>query len=338
VSFDVYDADDAAWEVLLGRVAHDVYHLPGYARVCDTHEPSPVRLAAASRDGEIAILPFLLRTLPRDAAGCDITVPYGYPGPVCSSADRTVQESLLGEIFEGFASMGAVSAFIRCHPFLGASLQALSRYGDVVVHGEQVFLDLATAPDVIQTSFRPGHRQNIAALEKAGFSVRVDAIPDIERFPDLYRSNMVRLDADPYYHFPAAYFDTVNSALADNAHYVTATSPEGDVAAIALLFICGTMGQYHLSCTEDRFLRLAPSKLTILGMAELCRELGATRLNLGGGVGAQKDSLLDFKAGFSKSRVSFATARIVLNAERYAELTQDVSAPPGFFPAYRSGL
>jgi len=338
VSFDVLAADDSAWPRILSQLPHDVYHLPGYARVCATHEPWPVRLAVASGHGHTAVLPFMTRALPMGASGCDITVPYGYPGPVCSTDEPLIVEALLGELFDGFLEMGAVSAFIRCHPFLGVSLEALRARGEVVVHGDQVFLDLATAPHVIETSFRPGHRQNIAALKRDGFTIRVDAPEDAQAFPALYARNMRRLDADPYYHFPAAYFDAIRDHLGPNAHFITALSPDGDIAAIALLFVCEAMGQYHLSCTEDRFLRLAPSKLTILGMAELCRSLGVTTLNLGGGVGAQHDSLLAFKAGFSSARVKFATARVILDADAYARLSRGVQAPEGFFPAYRVGL
>lgn len=338
MSFAIHEPGDSAWLDVLTRVPHDVYHLPGYARVCGTHERWPVRLAIASSGDDVLVMPFMRRDLPRGVPGCDITVPYGYPGPVCSSADEAVQEALMGELFAGFADMGAITAFIRCHPFLGIGLGAYGPAARVVVHGDQVYLDLTAAPDDIASSFRPGHRQNIVALRHAGFSLRIDDARDIAYFPELYRRNMVRLGADPYYHFPDAYFREIGASLVANAHYVTAVSPEGRAAAMALVLVCGEMGQYHLSCTEDEYLKSAPSKLSILGMAQLCRDLGVERLNLGGGVGGENDSLLSFKAGFSSCRAAFATVRAVLDAGRYEELSREVDAPAGFFPAYRSGL
>lgn len=338
MSFGVLEPKDAAWPRLLRTVPHDIYHLPGYARVCDVHEPQPTRLAVASSGAHTLVMPFMLRELPNGVAGNDVTVPYGYPGPVCSSAEPLIQETLMAELLGGFADMGAISVFMRCHPFLGVRLPVLERHGDVVVHGDQVYLDLAAVPEAVEESFRPGHRHDIARLRRAGFEIRVNDDRDADAFPALYDRNMQRLEADPYYHFSRAYFDEIRSALGDNTHYVAAISPEGDTAAIALLFVCGNIGQYHLACTEDAFLRLAPSKLTIVGMAEVCRGLGATILNLGGGVGGHHDSLLEFKAGFSPCRKPFATARIVLDHTMYDALAESACALPGFFPAYRGGL
>jgi hypothetical protein len=338
LSVQILNADDPRWVEALAGVRHDVYHLPGYAAVCATHERWEVRLAVVSSDGEVLVLPFMARDLPRGAAGCDVTVPYGYPGPVCSSRDEAVQSALVGELLTGFRAMGAVTVFLRCHPFYGVGLQALEPHGDVVVHGDQVYLDLDAAPQAIEDSFRPDHRRTIRILRREGFGLRVDAAGDFDAFPALYRENMVRLGADAYYHFPDAYFDAIRASLADNVHMVTATAPDGGIAAMALVLVCGGIAQYHLSCTTTALLKMAPSKLSILGMAELCRDLGVSVLNLGGGVGGANDSLLEFKAGFSKARAPFATARFVLDEGRYAELGAGISAPPGFFPAYRTEL
>jgi hypothetical protein len=338
VSFEILEPGDAAWGESLARVPHDVYHLPGYARVCETHEPWPVRLAAVTLRGDVLLQPFMLRPLPRDAEGCDVTVPYGYPGPVSSSADPVVQRDLVGGLLDGFRELGAVSVFIRCHPFYGVALPSLETYGEVLVHGEQVYIEPLAVAGPIEASIRTDHRRTVRILRREGFGLRVDAEEDFDVFPALYRENMVRLGADPYYSFPDAYFDAIRTCLADSVHVVTATAPDGGVAAIALVLVCGPIAQYHLSCTTTSLLRMAPSKLSILGMAELCRDLGVEILNLGGGVGGADDSLFQFKAGFSRARAPFATARFVLDRERYETLSEGIDAPPSFFPAYRKGL
>lgn len=338
VSFEILEPGDAKWESLLRRVPHDVYHLPGYARVCDTHEPWPVTLAAVTLGDDALVMPFMLRDLPRSEAGSDVTTPYGYPGPVASTDDAATQRALVGAMLDGFREAGAVSVFVRCHPFFGVALSALEAFGDVLVHGEQVYLEPVATPEPLEASFRTDHRRTIRILRREGFGLRVDAEEDFAAFPALYRENMVRLDAEAYYHFPDAYFDAIRRFLGAEEHLVTATAPDGGVAAIALVLVCGRIAQYHLSCTTTSLLRMAPSKLSILGMAELCRELGVEVLNLGGGVGGASDSLFEFKAGFSKARAPFATARFVLDPARYEALSAGIDAPPGFFPAYRKGL
>jgi hypothetical protein len=342
VTFRTLKPSDPEWDALLHCLPHDVYHLPGYARLCATHEPWEVLLAVTERGSDALAVPFMLREvpagLPGDGSGVDITVPYGYPGPVASSTDPAVIDGLVRDLLDGWHDLGAISAFVRCHPFLGIPLASLEPYGDVVVHGDQVYLDLAAAGPELLPSFRTDHRYNIRRARAAGFTMWVDDPRHVDAFPSLYRENMRRVGAEEYYLFSDAYFETLFRELADQTHVVGMDAPGGDIAAISLVLVCGEIAQYHLSATDERYLKPAPIKLSILGMAELCRELGVTKLNLGGGVGGRQDSLFEFKAGFSSARVPFATARFVLDESRYAELTAVSQAPAGFFPAYRHGL
>jgi hypothetical protein len=342
MTFTTMTASDSAWPHVLSRVPHDVYHLPGYARVCATHEPWEVKLAVAEGEGHILVMPFMLRDLPSelpDAQGLqDVTVPYGYPGPVCSSPEQDVQRNLFGRLLDGFAEMDAVTVFVRCHATLGINTEALRPFGEVVVHGHTVFVDLANLPDLPVSSFRPDHRRNIRILREKGFELAFDRETDWAAFVDEYRATMSRLSSNPYYMFPNEYFDAMRTELADHVHLVAAIAPSGEPAAMALTFVCGEMAQYHLSGSNGDYLKLAPSKLAVLGMVELDRDLGATTLNLGGGLGGTDDNLFKFKAGFSKCTQPFATGRFVLDAERYAALSTDSNPPAGFFPAYRHGL
>ncbi len=339
MSFRVLEASDPGWNDVLSKVPHDVYHLPGYARLTEVQEGLTVQLAVAEAGKHVVALPFMLRPLPTDARfgdGHDITTPYGYPGPVCSSSDPDVQRALVSELLSGLTETGAVSAFVRCHPLVGVGTDALAPFGEVVVHGDQVVIDLKEVGSEALASFRAGHRRDIRILRDQGFALRADDKLDISAFPSLYRKNMERLEADRYYWFGDDYFTALWETLGENAHLVVVTSPEDTAAACALFFVTGEIAQYHLSATDARYLRLAPSKLSILGMADLCRSLGVRYLNLGGGVGGQADALFAFKAGFSRMRVPFATARFVLDEERYAYLSSPVDAPEGFFPSYRA--
>lgn len=340
--FDVLDPLDPAWGAVLREVPHDVYHLPGYALVVESQEHVKVRLAVVSEGDMRLAAPFMVKSIPASLGAdnilVDITVPYGYPGPVCSSDDVNVQRDGILALLEGFRALGAISVFVRCHPFVGVSLDSLRPYGDVVVHGDQVYLDVPELPEDVVSAFRRDHRYNISTALRAGYSLRIDDDSDYETFPDLYRENMRRVGASEYYLFDDAYFKRMRSLLRENLHLVTVVGPEGDTAAQSMMFACGTIGQYHLAGTSARHLKAAPQKLGILGMIRLSQELGIIQFNLGGGVGGQDDSLFEFKAGFSSSRKPFATARFILDEQRYANLSSGGCAPAGFFPAYRHGL
>lgn len=332
--FSLLDVDDARWQALTRLVKHDVYHLPSYAKACATHEAYPVKLAVCESRQGFAALPVIVRDLPGPVSGSDVTAPYGYPAPLCSTDAPDVRDSLLGGVLEGLGQHGCVSAFLRFHPLLGVEPSVFERYGDVVVHGEHVYVDLDSVGEDIAASFRSGHRQNVRALREAGFSVNVDADSAWLAFPEMYRENMRRIEADDYYLFPDAYFVALRE-MGDSAHIVSVTAPDGGLAAAALVFMCADVAQYHLSATNPEFLRSAPVKLAVLGMLEYARDRGISKVNLGSGLGGRADSLFHFKAGFSKCRAPFATARVVLDRARYDELSAGVHAPAGFFPAYR---
>jgi hypothetical protein len=110
--------------------------------------------------------------------------------------------------------------------------------------------------------------------------------------------------------------------------------------------VAGDVIQYHLSGTAtDRLKCRGGTKLILDEVRKWGTQNGFRWLHLGGGAGAQQDSLFDFKAGFSHVRFSFQTARMVLRTETYHDLVRrrrrwlsrrgSVSVASGYFPEYR---
>jgi lipid II:glycine glycyltransferase (peptidoglycan interpeptide bridge formation enzyme) len=110
-------------------------------------------------------------------------------------------------------------------------------------------------------------------------------------------------------------------------------------------FVCGTLltetqgiVQYHLSGSTDNSLAWSPSKLMIHEITLWARNHGYKTFHLGGGLGAQADSLLRFKAGFSPLRADFMTCRLMFDAEKYRYVcsqTEPSALFNNFFPQYR---
>jgi len=334
------DTTDQGWDAVLRRVPHDSYHARGYARACETHESDRVQLAIVESDAEVLVVPVIARELPSDLRGAtglsDITAPYGYPAPVCTSADPAVQAALLGSLFEGLRDRGFVSAFLRCNPFVGLAEQVLSSEAHVVSHGELVILEPQDLPEDATVAFRADHRRGIRILRDKGFLLRVDDAQHTAAFPQLYRERMLAVGADPYYLFPDAYFETLFAELGEGSRLISVVDDSGRLAAAAIVLVCGRLAHYHLSSTHEAFLREAPMKLAVLGMIELCRDEGVELLNLGSGLGGRHDSLFEFKAGFSAARARFESARVILDRNVYRELSGG-DDDGGFFPAYRCG-
>ena len=117
----------------------------------------------------------------------------------------------------------------------------------------------------------------------------------------------------------------------------------GEVASAGIFSeTCGIV-QYHLSGTSQASLRSASSHLLLHFAREWAKRRGNEFYHLGGGVGANKDSLFQFKAGYSKLRRRFSTWRLIIDYEAYRELLAlrqieiagDQPASSEFFPEYR---
>jgi lipid II:glycine glycyltransferase (peptidoglycan interpeptide bridge formation enzyme) len=181
----------------------------------------------------------------------------------------------------------------------------------------------------IQKALRSGHR----AYFDDGFE-RMDA------FAAIYRETMGRVSASEYYQFADDYFRALREALGPRVR-LCVVEIEGEVAAGGLFVETGPLLQYHLSATDGRFRREAPTKLMLHYVRGWAQERGVRCLHLGGGVGGAEDSLFAFKAGFATDRHRYRTLRVVTDRDAYAALVaaHDPSADPadcgGFFPLYR---
>jgi hypothetical protein len=344
------DPTDKRWADFLGEVPHDVYHLPAYATLasrCEGGEPA----AFYVREGNDAMLvPLLLRQVPH-LPGCnkemrDATSPYGYPSPLFSRPERIEAcRNLLLNMVEVARSQGMVTLFLRLHPLLGCPLEAFPDNGDLVQHGQTVSINLARPLEEIIRDTSSNHRRGLRKLAQAGFHVVLDEWNDYPEFIRLYRETMNRIGAHPFYQFEGTYFDDLRHFLKPNLHLCSVCSAKGELASAGLFTVVGDLVEYHLGCSSEEYLKLAPSKMMFDFMRRWGHEKGLRLLHLGGGLGGQNDSLFDFKAGFSSEYTPFHTFRLVLEKSAYSALCaarQKLTDAPGgsddFFPLYRKPL
>lgn len=94
--------------------------------------------------------------------------------------------------------------------------------------------------------------------------------------------------------------------------------------------------QYHVGGTASDHLVAGASRLLFTAAASWAHDHGVNALHLGGGVGGREDNLFRFKAGFSRERAWYRTARMVHDATAYHGALP-ARVPDGhFFPAYRA--
>jgi Acetyltransferase (GNAT) domain len=336
---------DPKWTRFLGNTRHDFYHLPSYVRMTSKFEcAAPIAFYAEAGQSSL-LLPLLIRPIPEHLGfpktWCDAVSPYGYPGPLINNVDDPETVQLLLRAFRRYALQNdIISVFIRLHPLLNETPEIFSELGEIVRHGETVCIDLRKRVDEIWRDLKHGHREGMRKLRRMRFTVEFDSWDRMDDFIHAYQSTMERVSAADFYRFPKSYFHELRQAVGHQLHVCSVQAPDDEFAAGGLFTLVNGIAQDHLAATNDKYVRLGPSKLMTYAQVIWLKSAGATVYHLGGGVSSRADSLFYFKSGFSQLRCSFSTCSAVIDEGRYTQLVSAASGRIGpregyFFPAYR---
>ena len=205
------------WNVALGRVRHDLYHLPGYATFSASHEEhgQPVAIVVEDRD-DVLLLPLILRDIPAELTdgtpGRDAISPKFYPGPILSAGDKQRADAFASAAIDAMKAAlrehGVVSAFVRMHPLLTPSSGPFARAGRVVDLGDTVSIDLRLSDADLWRQTRHNHRRDINKARRAGYHFSVDPQwTRLDEFVECYQQSMARLDAHPSWRLSRDYFE-----------------------------------------------------------------------------------------------------------------------------------
>ncbi len=350
----IVQLSDALWLETLQKLSHDIYHLPEYFSI-EAERSKTIPEAVLIREGEkIFFAPYLLRrcsdifidnsVMPEVF---DAVSPYGYPGILLNEAalnnQQFIRESLEG-LKEVLFSKNVCSVFFRLHPIINPEFNKILPPEICKIHGETVFINLEISEDEIWRETRPEHRNHINRCKRAGFSPKIVKLVDyIDEFIIIYNQTMNRVNAKSFFYFEREYFLNLSN-LNENIH-LCLVNLNNQVACAGIFFEYSGIIQYHLGGTKENFLKQAPSKLMFDFVRFWAKQRGNKIFYLGGGVGASKDSLYNFKAGFSKSRNTFQSLRLIIDCDKYLRLVNirakflniqpEELLKSDFFPAYR---
>ena len=334
---------DPRWEALLDQIPHDIYHLPQYLKVSARYEDAEPVAFLACEGSCFCLIPLLIRRLPdRFAAPSDwrdVKSPYGYAAPLFRG-----DPCWIGKVIDAFIgecqSRNIVSAFLSMHPVLEGPL-TIAGQNPAVKHGETVYVDLSLTEGTLWAQRRERLRSYISKLQRTGFQTQFDDWSAYSDFVSVYRQTMARLNANPFYCFPAEYFCDLRVALGQRLHFCSVVDARGEFASGALLTESQGIVQYHLSGTADRFILNSPSKLMLHEITLWAKREGHRILHLGGGLGARADSLFYFKTGFSPLRSDFMAYHLVCDERKYESLCLKAAAfalTEEYFPKYRRSM
>jgi hypothetical protein len=340
------------WMETLEELSYDFYHLPGYLNL-EANRIQATPEAVVIQDGEkVFFLPYLLRPWYGDSGetlGLDVVSPYGYPGFLLNSASKGSSEFLckaITQLQQAWQTRKICSAFLRLHPLLNIEVeQSLAEHPALQTNGETLSINLNFTLEELWRQTRENHRRSIRQLKRLGFSVEVVPVAaNLDSFIAIYEETMDRVNAKPLYYFSQDYFLQLIHTLGSQIHLCVVRFDQS-ITAAALITECNGIVQYHLGGTLNRFLKDSPIKLTFDYIRVWAKERGNHLFHLGGGLGAAKDSLYHFKAGFANQVHPFHTLRLIVNQPQYSSWTtmkaQQLNQTPeqlqsnSFFPAYR---
>jgi len=334
----VLKTTDPVWEEVLGRFpVSDVYFERGYCEACAIADSAQAYLFVYTQGDAQVIYPFLSRPVTPGAALSDIWSPYGYSGPLATTADPRVLRAS-ADAFDSFCrETGAVTSFTRFHPLLGTEACWAPRLGPRFVR-HTCYIDLRS-PEVIDGNMRAECRNMVRKGARAGlaFEVRTwDGAGPL--FLELYEATMRKLSASDWYSFPISYYETLVSRAMEKP-WISVVTADGRPCAVALILTHKPFAHYHLSAWDPEFKRLAPNNYLLYSTALLAWSLGYTHFHLGGGVQGD-DALFLFKASFNRcGELDFKVGEWVHLADEYGRLCVEMGRPgetQDYFPPYRA--
>jgi hypothetical protein len=353
------------WTALVARLPshlRDIHFLPEYGRIYREAYGFTPFLAVHFDADNFVLQPFVRRPLQDlpflaeaadKGAFSDIANPYGYGGPLSNVSESGAAQGLYGKFAELLSawccSEQIASEFTSLHPFMAQHQRSLV---DGVLAPEYakevVFIGLDADGQRFKESFRKGHRSSISAAVRAGIQVArvVPTAANLKLFNEMYEETMVRRNAADRWFVPEDYFERCIVSLGEKRASLVFAYVGDRLESGCLLIHDFDTAYYHFAATYANHPASGVNNLMVFEAANIAGSMGYRRLHLGGGVtGAEDDSLLRFKAGFSNLRAPLYTyfsirdraayERLCTRKRAYEVATAGAESLSDFVPVYR---
>lgn len=322
---------------------YDVYSLSGYVKAFQIHGdgiPTLIYYEGPSLRGfnvvmkrDIADDRHFIGKIEKNTY-FDLATPYGYGGWLLEGdGDISDLNRCYSEIC---ADLNIVCEFVRYHPVWN-NAPRMERMYQVIYLGHTIAMDLKDET-TIWDNIISKNRNMIRKAEKNGVTVTMGMEPEqFASFKKLYDATMHKDNAEAYYYFGDAFYESVRLELAEHAQVFLASYEGKPIAGSIMIYANGKLN-YHFSGSDWEYRTLAPTNLILYQAALWGSSQGFQTFHLGGGLGSQEDSLYKFKRAFYKGDPKqFAIGRKIFLPLVYDKLNAYRADTPAssFFPEYR---
>lgn len=336
--FHVWDLDDDVqkYKNYIGQcVKITPFHMAEYLIAEEYAEDGITKIFLYEEDGKFALVPEVIRSINKltymrkmKEVIYDMAAPHEYGGIISNSHEDVIKHKLLKHMLYYCNENNIIFQFIRINPYLRELPSIYRENGyEVIYSNAQVYVDLRQSEEEIIRNYRSNVRRNIkrAQKEKLLFEV-VNKSPDnIDCFQQMYQQSMERLEAKKFLYFNNKYFRKM--AAYDYSRLAFVKDVDGRIAAGSILLLGNDTVYYHLGCFDWEYSLKRPMNYLMHSMILWSKQEGYTTFHLGGG----HNSLMQFKEGYSDTRIDYYIASKICNDEKYQEVCQSWKA---LFPEY----
>lgn len=322
----------------------DIYYSSGYSKSFEHVSEGKPYLIYFSKNSFKACNVVLLRDIEKinDESFYDLTSQYGYGGWLFKGqSNESEVVSLLHAFEQSCVDKNIVSEVIRLHPVC-CDLDILKKFYKPRNMGAVVVLDISSE-DLIWENITSKNRNVIRKAKKLGVDIKLgnSELITSEIFKAIYDETMSRTKASDFYFFSKSFHDDFDIFLDKEFKYFAAYL-DNVLLGVAIITHKNKMLNYHLSGTTSSAQGIPAMNLLLHKAAVWGAENGYRTFNLGGGVGASRDSLFKFKQSFTKDEpVDYFLLTKIFNKSIYQKLTRNRSQELGeldenYFPTYRA--
>lgn len=332
--------NEQQWSHYISQSAiHEVYHTWHYHSLNTDGEP--VLFVYKESEDLFIALPVIKRSI-KNSTFFDMTSVYGYAGPVSNQDFSALSNETIAQFKMAFLDFmhheKAVSIFSRLHPFMD-QCRLLANIGGIKSNGKTIYMDLTRPVEEQYSRYDKRLLRQIRSLRRSSFRIKeTRKQADVQKFAEMYRKNMDRLNASAGYYFDEAYFTALINAK-DSENKLILIYDHSRPICGALILLSDNIIRNHLSATDEDYLKESPSKLLTDEISNIGRKLGKRIFHLGGGVGGKEDSLFQFKRHFSDLLAEDNIWCFISNQDAYDDLVMQtrgsVNAQSNYFPSYR---
>lgn len=340
-NFEVFSTQNESgqkWKSIICSIPEhlkDVYFLLEYAQVYEREFQEPAYLFTYGDNENLVLMVGVKRsinnlsfysstTVKSETLYYDLSTLYGYGGPLiianCTSIKPDLFQEFRAHLNKYCLENNIVSEFLRLHPKIGNYELFIGDNG-LVKKNHTIWIDLSKSESEILMSMRNDPRRSIKIAQENNVQIVKSDLSnsDIKEFHRLYTTTMKRLGALPMYFFTVDYFLDLIENLKNNVSIFFAKWDDKYISSYMYVHE-GDFIDLYLGGSDPQYWNLKANPFCLYSAAIWAKSQDFSYYHMGGGHGAELDSLLHFKSQFSNNIAPFYMYRHIHNIPMYNEL------------------